>query len=55
MRSLVDGRQMERVTDFKYLGAKLCKKLAKRREVAGVIRSLVNGRGLKLDCTRVLA
>ena len=31
-----------------------CKKVASGRRIAGVIRSLVNVRGLQLQCARVL-
>ena len=31
-----------------------CRKVASERKVAGFIRSLVNSRGLQLECARVL-
>ena len=61
---LVDGMQLEHVSEFKYLGCVLdesgtgesecCRKVASRRRVAGAIRSLVNAKSLQLECDKVL-
>ena len=61
---LVDGMQLEQVLEFKYLGCVLdelgtdepecCRKLVSERRIAGVIRSLVNARGLQHESARVL-
>ena len=60
----VNGTRLEHVSEFKYLGCVLeessrdeegCRRnLANGRRAAGVIRSLVNARGLRLQCTRVV-
>ena len=60
---LVNGMRLELLSQVKYLGyvldesgtseAECCKKVASGRKVAGVIRSLVNERGLRLECARV--
>ena len=58
------GPRLEQVSQFKYFGcgfdesgaddAECCWKVASDRKVAGTIRSLVNVRGLQLECARVL-
>ena len=55
----MDGMRLEHVFEFKHLGcvldesgtneAECGRKAASRRRVAGVIRSLVNVRGLQLE------
>ena len=55
----VDGARLEQMSEFKYLGcvlnesgteeAECCRKVACRRKVAGVTRSLVNSWGLQLE------
>ena len=60
----VDGIRLEHVSEFKYLwsvlnesgtdGAESSRKVASKMTVAGAIRSLVNARGLQLECSRVL-
>ena len=60
----VDGMRLEHVSEFKYLGyvleesgideADCRRKVASGRRVGGTIRSLVNTKGLKLDCAKVL-
>ena len=59
-----DEMRLKHVSEFKYLGcvldesgadeAECLRKMANGRKVAGGIRSLVNDRGLQLDCARVL-
>ena len=58
-----DRMRLEHVSEFKYLEcvldegtdkAECHRKVASRRRVAGAFRSLVNGRGLQLECARVL-
>jgi hypothetical protein len=61
---LLDGEQLEQVSEFKYLGymlnekgtddAECCRKVSYGRKVAGAIKSLVNAKSLSLECTRVL-
>ena len=56
--------ELEQVLEFKYLGcvfdksgidiAKCYRKVASRKKVSGAIRSLVNVRGLQLECARIL-
>ena len=56
--------RLEHVSEFKHLGcvldesgsdeAECRRKTACGRSVAGAIRSLVNARGLELECVRVL-
>ena len=60
----VDGVHLEHISEFKYLGcvldeagrvgAECSRKVASEKRVAGAIRSLVNTRDLKLECTIVL-
>ena len=60
----VDRMRLEYMSEFKYLGcildesstdeAECRKKVSSEKRVAGAIRSLVNARGLKLKCARVL-
>ena len=60
----MDGVRLEHVSESKYLGcvldesgtyeAERRRKVVSRRMVAVPIRYLVNGRGLKLECTRSL-
>ena len=55
----MDGARLEQMSEFKYLGcvlnesgteeAECCRKVACRRKVAGVTRSLVNSWGLQLE------
>jgi hypothetical protein len=61
---MLDGEQLEQVSEFKYLGymldekgmddAECGRKVSSGRKVAGAIRSLVNVKGLSLACSRVL-
>ena len=54
---------MEHVSEFKYLGyildelgtddAECLRKVARGKKVSGIIKFLVNARGLKLECARV--
>ena len=60
----VDGIHLEQISEFKYLrcilnesgteGAGCSRKVMSWRRVAGAISSLVNARGLQLECARVL-
>ena len=53
------------MSEFKYLGcvldksgagvAECCRKVMSRRKVADAIGSLINGKGVQLECTRVLS
>ena len=55
---------LEHVSEFKFFGcvfgklytdeAECSRKVANGRRVAGAIRSLVNARGLQLECVKVL-
>ena len=59
----VDGIRLEHVSEFKFLrcvldesgtdGAECSRKVTSGRRVAGVIRSLVNGRDLQPECARI--
>src|SRR5678815_3865859 len=61
---MLDGEQLEQVSEFKYLGymldekgtddAECSKKIVNGRKVASAIKSLVNVKGLSLECARVL-
>src|SRR5678815_5285247 len=61
---MLNGEQLEQVSEFKYLGyvldekgtddAECCRKVVNGRKVAGEIKSLVNVKGLSLECARVL-
>src|SRR5678816_2220515 len=61
---MLDGEQLEQVSEFKNLGyvldekgtddAKCSRKVVNGRKVAGAIKSLVNAKGLSLECARVL-
>ena len=55
---MLDGVQLEQVSEFKYLGYMLDDKGTDDaecgRKVAGAIKSLVNAKGLSLECMRVL-
>src|SRR5678815_2512779 len=61
---MLDGEQLEQVSEFKYLGYMLdekgtdnvecSRKAVNGRKVAGAIKSLVNVKGLSLECARVL-
>src|SRR5678815_2137286 len=61
---MLDGEQLEQVFEFKYLGymldeketddAECSRKAVNSRKVAGAIKSLVNVKGLSLECARVL-
>ena len=63
-RILLDSEQLEKVSEFKYLGYMLDEKgtddaecsriVMSGKKVAGAIRALVNERGLSLDCVRIL-
>ena len=60
----VNGHDWSKHQEFKYLGCvldesgtdvvKCCRKVTYGRKVEGAIRSLVNTRGLQLECERVL-
>src|SRR5678815_5467279 len=60
---MVDGEQLEKVSEFKYSGyvldekgtddAECSRKVVNGRKVAGAIKSLVNVKGLSLECARV--
>ena len=60
---LVDESQLEHVLEFKYWrgildklgtdGAEYLRKVSRRRKLAGVIRSLVNTRGLQLRAVQL--
>ena len=55
----VNRISLEYVSEFKYLGCVLheaegSSKVTSGRRVAGALRSLVNGRGLQLECARIL-
>ena len=60
----VDGIRLEHVSEYKYLRcvldesdtdeAECSRNVASGRRVSGAIRSLVNARGLELECARVL-
>ena len=60
----MNGARFEQVSEFKYLRCVLnesgtdngecCRKVASGRKFAFVIRSLVNVRGLQLQCARML-
>ena len=54
----VDEMHLEHVSEFKYLGfffMKQChRKVESGRRILGIIRSLVNARGLQLEFSRVL-
>ena len=56
---LIDGIRLEHVvSEFKYFGCVLDESGTDgaecSRKVAGIIRSLVNGRGLQLECAGIL-
>ena len=61
---MLDGEQLEQVSEFKYLGymlddkgtddAECGRKVSSGRKVAGDIKSLVNAKGLSLKCMKVL-
>src|SRR5678815_1004425 len=61
---MLDSEQLEQVSEFKYLGymldekgtddAECSRKVVNGRKVAGAIKSLVNVKGLSLECARVL-
>src|SRR5678815_40660 len=61
---MLDGEQLEQVSEFKYLGyvldekgtydAECSREVVNGRMVAGAIKSLVNVKGLSLECARVL-
>ena len=63
-RILLDGEQLEQVSEFKYLGymldergtddAECNRKVVSGRKVSGAIKALVNEKGLSLDCARIL-
>ena len=63
-RIVLDGEQLEQVSEFKYLGymldekgtddAECSRKVMSGRRVAGAIKSLVNEKCLSLKCTRIL-
>ena len=50
----VDGKELEHVSEFKYLGCVLDEAVSHGKRVAGAIRSMVNSRGLQPKCARVL-
>src|SRR5678815_5767524 len=60
----LEGEQLEQVSDFKYLGymlddkgtddAKCSRKVVNGRKLAGAIKSLVDVKGLSLECARGL-
>ena len=60
----IDGMDLEHVSEFKYLPyvldesgtdeAECRRKSARERRVGCAIRSLVNARGLQLQCARIL-
>ena len=57
---MLDGEELEQVSEFKYLGymlddkgtddAECGRKVSSGRKVAGAIKSLVNAKGLSLEC-----
>src|SRR5678815_297379 len=61
---MLDGEQLEQVSEFKYLGyvldekgtddAECSRKVVNGRKVAGAIKSLVDVKGLSLECARAL-
>src|SRR5678816_4566413 len=59
---MLDGEQLEQVFEFKYLGldekgtddAECSRKVVNGRKVAGAIKSLVNVKGLSLECASCL-
>src|SRR5678815_4983448 len=61
---MLDGEQLEQVSEFKYLGyvldekgtydAECSREVVNGRMVAGAIKSLVNVKGLSLECARAL-
>src|SRR5678815_5002183 len=61
---MLDGEQLEQVSEFKYLrymldkkgtdDAEFSRKVVNGRKVAGAIKSLVNVKGLSIECARVL-
>src|SRR5678815_232284 len=61
---MLDSEQLEQVSEFKYLGYMLdekgtddeegSRKVVNDRKVDGAIKSLVDVKGLSLECTRVL-
>ena len=61
---MLDDEQLEQVSEFKYLGYMLdekgtddgecCRKVVNGRKVAGAIKSLVNVKGLSLECAMLL-
>ena len=63
-RIKLEDELLEQVSEFKYLGylldergtddAECGRKVASGRRVAGAIKSLVNTKGLSMECTRVL-
>ena len=63
-RIMLDDEFLEQVSEFKYLGymldergtddAECRRKMSNERRVAGAIKSLVNAKGLSIECNRVL-
>ena len=63
-RIMLDDEQLEQVSEFKYLGyvlddrgtddAECSRKVSSGRRVAGAIKSLMNAKGLSLECAKVL-
>ena len=63
-RIMLDGEILEQVSEFKYLGyvmnekgtddAECNRKVSNGRKMAGAIKTLVNAKGLDIECTRVL-
>src|SRR5678816_2738899 len=61
---MLDGEHLEQMSEFKYLGyivdekgtddAECSMKVVKGRKMAGAIKSLVDAKGIRLECARVL-
>src|SRR5678816_842231 len=61
---MLDGEQLEQMSEFKYLGymvdekgpndAECSMKVVNGRKMAGAIKSLVDVKGISLECARVL-
>ena len=61
---MLDGEQLEQMSEFKYLGymvdekgtddAECSMKVVNGRKMAGAIKSLVDAKGISLECARVL-
>ena len=61
---MLDGEQLEQVSEFKYVeymlvekgtdDADCSRKVVNGRKMAGAIKSLVDAKGISLECARVL-